>query len=311
MTLWKPHLRELLASQSGIVSLKQTREIGCPVSSRERLLTSGELETVLPGIYRSASWPMGRDQLKVAACLRNPLAALAFTTAGQEWGLRRMHDEKVHVLVPHGSSPELEGIVVHRCRKIDPCDLVERAGGIRITSIARTLFDVGAVVGGFKLESAVEQALDKKLVAFDEIAEAVQRLFHKRRPGSLEIRHVINSRNDWSQAVQSELELRVLRMMRKLGFPEPTIQHSICDLDGRIIRFDFAWPHLKVALEVDHSFWHSGSDESRKDKSRDRRSALLGWQTLRLTEDDVNANLESVLAEILVILRAELTKLGK
>lgn len=311
MTAWKPKLRELLATQSGVVSLQQTRELGCPPTSRERLVSSGQFEVVLPGVYRSTTWPMGRDQLKVAACLRNPLAALAFTTAGQEWGLRRMQDDRVHVLVPHGSSPELQGIVVHRCRKIDPVDLVERPGGIRITTVARTLFDVGAVVGGFKLESAVEQALDKKLVAFDDIAEAVQRLFHKRRPGSLEIRRVINSRVDWSQAVQSELELRVLRMMRRLEFPEPTIQHSVIDLDGRTIRFDFAWPHLKVALEVDHSFWHAGSDESRHDKSRDRRAALLGWKTLRLTEDDVNKNLENVLLEVVAILRAELAKLGK
>jgi len=100
-------------------------------------------------------------------------------------------------------------------------------------------------------------------------------------------------------------------MMRKLGFPEPTIQHSIRDKDGRTIRFDFAWPHVQIALEVDHSFWHSGSDESRQDKGRDRRAALLGWQTLRLTEDDVNTKLENVLAEILVILRFEVTKLGK
>ena len=311
MNFWKPKLRELLASQSGIVSLKQTRELGCPSTSRERLVTSGQLSVVLPGIYRSTTWPMGRDQLKVAACLRNPCAALAFTTAGQEWGLRRMQDERVHVLVPHGSSPVLEGIVVHRCRKIDPIDLVERPGGIRVTSVARTLFDVGAVVGTFKLESALEQALDKELVRFDELADSVQRLFHKRRPGSREIRKVINSRSDWSDSVQSELELRVLRMMKKLGFPEPEVQFVLRSADGSVIRFDFAWPDVKLALEIDHSFWHAGSAESRKDKGRDRRAALLGWHTLRLTEDDVNLSLEKVMAEVLLILRTERAKLGK
>jgi very-short-patch-repair endonuclease len=100
-------------------------------------------------------------------------------------------------------------------------------------------------------------------------------------------------------------------MMKKLGFPEPEVQFVLRSTDGSVIRFDFAWPDVKIALEIDHSFWHAGSAESRKDKGRDRRAALLGWHTLRLTEDDVNLSLEKVLAEVLLILRTERAKLGK
>jgi predicted transcriptional regulator of viral defense system len=311
MSSYRSGLSELFATQQGVVSRRQMREVGCGERTCERLLGRGEIYRVLPGVYRSATWPFGREQLKVAACLRNPLAALAFTTAGQEWGLRRMTDPRIHVLVPHGVSPELDRVIVHRCRRIDAVDLVERPGGVRVTSVARTLFDVGAVVGTARLRSAVENAIDKKLVTFDSIADAVQRLYHRRRPGSLQIRSVMNSRSDWSAAVQSELELRMLTVLRRAGLPTPEVQHVITFSDGSSARFDFAWPELLVALEVDHSFWHSGSLESSKDKGRDRKAAGLGWITLRVTDDDMRSDVHGAIREIAAVIDERRARMGK
>jgi very-short-patch-repair endonuclease len=311
MVAFREELNCLFASQNGVINLQQLLETGCSRKTKNRMLTRGELIRVMPEVYRSAAWPMGRDQLKVAACLRNPLAALAFTTAGQEWGLRRMTDPRIHVLVPHGVSPELDGVVVHRCRRIDDVDVVERPGGVRVTSVARTLFDVGAVVGAGRLRSAVEHAIDKEMVDFDDIADAVRRLYHRRRPGSCQIRLVMNARADWSSAVQSELELRVLEALRRAGIPSPEVQHVVRLTDGNSVRFDFAWPDLMLALEVDHSFWHSGSGESTKDKSRDRKLAGLGWLTLRVTDDDIKLDLATTIREIAVVMNERRSRLGR
>ena len=311
MVAFREELNCLFASQNGVINLQQLLETGCSRKTKNRMLTRGELIRVMPEVYRSAAWPMGRDQLKVAACLRNPLAALAFTTAGQEWGLRRMTDPRIHVLVPHGVSPELDGVVVHRCRRIDDVDVVERPGGVRVTSVARTLFDVGAVVGAGRLRSAVEHAIDKEMVDFDDIADAVRRLYHRRRPGSRQIRLVMNARADWSSAVQSELELRVLETLRRAGIPSPEVQHVVRLTDGSSVRFDFAWPDLMLALEVDHSFWHSGSGESTKDKSRDRKLAGLGWLTLRVTDDDIKLDLATTIREIAVVMNERRSRLGR
>jgi very-short-patch-repair endonuclease len=311
VTAFRKELNALFASQQGVVNLRQLLDTGCSRKTKNRMMERGDLIRVLPGVYRSASWPMGRDQLKVAACLRNPAAALAFTTAGQEWGLRRMTDPRLHVLVPHGVSPELDGVVVHRCRRIDEIDLVERPGGLRVTSVARTLFDVGAIIGVNRLRSAVENAFDKEMVTFDSIADAVQRLYHRRRPGSLQIRTVMNSRSDWSTAVQSELELRMLEALRRAGIPTPTLQHVVRLGDGGAVRFDFAWPDLLLALEVDHAFWHSGSSESTKDKGRDRKLAGLGWLTLRVTDDDMRSDLTATVREIGTAIEERRARMGK
>ena len=287
-----------------MISARQLIEKGCSERTIRRMASEGALQTVLPGVFRSPSWPMGREQLMVAGCLRNSAAALAFTTAGQIHGLRKMFDDRVHLLVPHGSSPDLPGLVVHRCRKIDPEDIVPLGNGMRVTSVARTLFDVGGVIGHRRVVSALENALDRKLVNMDAMSEVTLRLFHRRRPGSREIRSALLARSDWTSALQSDLEVRVLAAIRRAGLPMPVVQYELSFEDGHIVRFDFAWPHIRVALEVDHSFWHVGSEESRKDKQRDRKVATLSWQTLRITEDDVRVGLDGVMLDLAAIIRA-------
>jgi predicted transcriptional regulator of viral defense system len=302
--IWKADMNHLFSQQFGMISARQLIEKGCSERTIRRMASEGALQTVLPGVFRSPSWPMGREQLMVAGCLRNSAAALAFTTAGQIHGLRKMFDDRVHLLVPHGSSPDLPGLVVHRCRKIDPEDIVPLGNGMRVTSVARTLFDVGGVIGHRRVVSALENALDRKLVNMDAMSEVTLRLFHRRRPGSLEIRSALMARSDWTSALQSDLEVRVLAAIRRAGLPMPVVQYELLFEDGHIVRFDFAWPHVRVALEVDHSFWHVGSEESRKDKQRDRKVATLSWQTLRITEDDVRVGLDGVMLDLAAVIRA-------
>ena len=302
--IWKADMNHLFSQQFGMISARQLIEKGCSERTIRRMASEGALQTVLPGVFRSPSWPMGREQLMVAGCLRNSAAALAFTTAGQIHGLRKMFDDRVHLLVPHGSSPDLPGLVVHRCRKIDPEDIVPVGNGMRVTSVARTLFDVGGVIGHRRVVSALENALDRKLVNMDTMSEVTLRLFHRRRPGSREIRSALLARSDWTSALQSDLEVRVLAAIRRAGLPMPVVQYELSFEDGHIVRFDFAWPHIRVALEVDHSFWHVGSEESRKDKQRDRKVATLSWQTLRITEDDVRVGLDGVMLDLAAIIRA-------
>lgn len=297
-------MNHLFSQQFGMISARQLIEKGCSERTIRRMASEGALQTVLPGVFRSPSWPMGREQLMVAGCLRNSAAALAFTTAGQIHGLRKMFDDRVHLLVPHGSSPDLPGLVVHRCRKIDPEDIVPLGNGMRVTSVARTLFDVGGVIGHRRVVSALENALDRKLVNMDAMSEVTLRLFHRRRPGSREIRSALLARSDWTSALQSDLEVRVLAAIRRAGLPIPVVQYELSFEDGHIVRFDFAWPHIRVALEVDHSFWHVGSEESRNDKQRDRKVATLSWQTLRITEDDVRVGLDGVMLDLAAIIRA-------
>jgi hypothetical protein len=299
---WKPAVDGFLSTHLGVVSATRLLQLGCSSRTLANMVADGEMIAMLPGVFRSAQWPCNREQLIAAVCARNLAALIGFTTAGQLWWLRRMTDPMIHVLIPHGHSPELEGVVVHRCRRIDPVDVVLRPDGIRLTSPPRTLFDCADMIGHDATASALEQLLNEQRLTFGTVTDTVTRLYHPRRPGSKTVLAVIRSRPAWRAALQSDLEVRVLKEMARQGLPVPMTQLPMHLPNGRDIAIDFAWPAMKLAVEVDHPTWHAGAVDSHADKGRDRKLATIGWTSARITDIDVNTGLREAVDDIREIL---------
>ena len=303
-TPWRRAMDAWFSSHLGIIARSKLVELGCSDRNVGRMVDRRELVVMLPGVYRSAQWPLGREQIMAAACARNPAALIGFTTAGQQWGLRKMTDGQIHALIYHGRSPEIEGIVVHRCRRIDPVDIVELSNGIRLTSPPRTLFDSADMIGESATASVLEQLLNDQRCTLGTITDTVTRLYHPRRPGSTTMLAVIRSRPAWRSAMQSGLETLVLEEIAGQRLPMPIPQFRMGLPDGVGIAIDFAWPSHSVALEVDHPAWHAGALESHRDKHRDRKLVSIGWSALRLTDIDVATGLAEAIADVGAVIRA-------
>lgn len=301
--VWLAKLHSWLQGHGGIVSVALLESFGCSRRDAYRLTESGDFEIVMPGILHSTHWPMGEHQLMMAACLRNPHVVVAWLTAARQWKFRGLPAwDEVVVVAPHASSPILPGVVVHRCRRLDHVDIVRRQDGIRLTSPTRTMFDCSDLLGGRKTASILEQLINENKGTFVTHASTVARLAGSSRPGTRTMLAVINSRPAWRAALQSELELLVLHEIQRQGLPTPEVQLALTLPDGRRIRLDFAWPNAKLALEVDHPFWHAGAEESAKDKRRDLIMATIGWQTVRVTDLDVTGGLAAAIRAVAVTL---------
>jgi very-short-patch-repair endonuclease len=294
---WRRSMDAWFSSHLGIISLAKLVECGCGDRNIAQMVERQELITMLPGVFRSAQWPCNREQILAAVCARNLAAMIGFTTAGQLWAQRRMSDPNIHVLVPHGCSPEMEGVVIHRCRRIDPVDVVQRPDGIRLSSPPRTIFDSADMIGFEATTSVLEQLLNEQKVTFGTISDTVHRLYHPQRPGSKTMLAVIRSRPAWRAALQSDLEVKVLEEMSRQNLPMPLTQFPM-RLPDRDIVIDFAWPALMLAVEVDHPAWHDGELDSHADKGRDRKLTTMGWTSARITAIDVNGGLREAVADI-------------
>ena len=90
----------------------------------------------------------------------------------------------------------------------------------------------------------------------------------------------------------------VLSEIRREGLPEPALQFTVEPSPGWKIRFDFAWPDKRAALEVDHPFWHDGIEASGRDKHRDLHAGTAGWHTMRVTDLDVHGGLASSISAV-------------
>lgn len=309
---WQLRMDRWLAGHHGVIATSTLVRLGAPRGTIGHAVERGLLVSIMPGVLRSAHWPAGRFQTMVAACARNNAATIAFVSAAQLWGMRRLPaDEAVHVLVPHGSSPDLSTAVVHRCRRIDQVDVVRsRPDGIRLTSPPRTLFDCADVLGVDAASSVLEQLIDTGRGSFDTQVDTWIRLARPRRPGSSTMAVVVRSRPAWRTALQSDLEARVLAEITRQHLPLPQPQYRFALATGRRVRLDFAWPEQRVALEVDHAFWHAGAVESHIDKHRDRKMAACGWVVSRLTDFDVTGSLSESIADVAAVLALASTRLS-
>ncbi len=75
------------------------------------------------------------------------------------------------------------------------------------------------------------------------------------------------------------------------GYPEPEAEYQFHPT--RKWRFDYAWPEIKLALEIDGGLWrkgggaHSHPSNIERDMAKSNAAALLGWRILRYAPEDL------------------------
>jgi len=302
MPAWRPALDTWFATHHGVISLGELNQIGVGLRTVRRMQLRGELVSVMPGVFRSSQFPETRDSRMRAACARNPAVLVALTAALKVWKFRRVTDGRLHVMAPHGCSPELPGIVLHRCRKISPVDIVERPDGIRLTSPPRSIFDSADLLGVSATRSIVEQAIHEGMCTLGTIVDTFTRLAHPSRPGTNTMAEVLASRPKWRKALHSNHELIVLEMIERAGLPRPDTQCPVVLPDSSTIHLDFGWPDWKVGIEVDDPAWHAGFEERHRDTRRDRKAAVVGWLVPRVTKLDIDGDLRDAVEDVRTIL---------
>ena len=302
MPTWHAAVDRWFGAHHGVASVPDLVRLGMSEATAYRLVRDGRLDRILPGVVRSLQFPETDMQVYAAACARNPAALVGFTSACRLWGYRKVVDLGQYILVPHGVSPELPGVVVRRCRRIDPVDIVERPDGIRLTSPPRTLFDSADMLGFSTARSVMEQVLHEQMCTLGTITDTVARLAHPNRPGTRTMTAVIASRPAWRTALHSDLEMRVLDEIERQRLPTPITQCPVFLPNGITIHLDFGWPQWRVGIEVDHPAWHAGVEDHHRDTTRDRKAGTIGWLVPRLSQIAVETGLGEAIADVAIIL---------
>ena len=87
------------------------------------------------------------------------------------------------------------------------------------------------------------------------------------------------------QAKNGHLEAQLLRDIKAVGLPIPEIQYKWHP--ERLFRADYAYPDIKLLIEVDGGTWakmgHSRGSGIEKDRIKDAEALMLGFKTLRVT----------------------------
>ncbi|MDQ6727744.1 MAG: type IV toxin-antitoxin system AbiEi family antitoxin domain-containing protein, partial [Actinomycetota bacterium] len=227
------------AGQHAVVLRRQAMDLGMTSRQVQTRIGAGLIVPVHRGVYRMAGSVVSPEQDLRAACLAAGRGAVAsHRGAAWLWSLRGF-DNPAREITVRGGQPSLPGIVVHRSSSLGPVD-VSRTRCVPVTTPARTIFDLGAVVEVEAVECAMEDALLRRLVTFEVLSAAVRRLGGRGRPGSSVVRRLLAERDPAAAPTESVLEDDLLRVLRRAGLPEPVRQHRVGG-----VRLDFAYPTVR------------------------------------------------------------------
>jgi hypothetical protein len=280
---------QLIASiaepQHGIVARHQALATGLTEREIDHRVATGKLVRAFPGVYLVAGVPQSTRSELSAACLwsgghgsHRTAAAMLNLPGG------RLNPIEISTNRRLNSS----GLVVHLRAPLPECDL-SVVDGIAITAPHRTLIDLGAVAAEATVEMALDDALKKGLVTYAQLRWHLAMVGKRGVRGTAKLRRILNARAVNKGRRDSPLETLAGRLFGNSPLPWPVLQYQVWDGSAHLGRIDFAYPKLKLGIEVLGWGPHSGRLNWERDLRRRTYLQSHGWLILEFTWNDVTS----------------------
>jgi predicted transcriptional regulator of viral defense system len=162
------------AEQAGYFTSDQARSAGLSYRQLTYHTQRGRFERVALGLYRLVLFPPSSlEDLFAAVLLVGPMSVVSHDSALALYELSDVLPAAIHLTVPRNTSRRHQGVKLHRNRL--RADEITRYAGLPVTTPARTLADMAAVLDSEQALQAIAQALDRGLATKEAIAEAGRR----------------------------------------------------------------------------------------------------------------------------------------
>jgi hypothetical protein len=286
----------VLRRHFGIVTAAQCAEAGLPPGSVARLVASGHLERVFPGVYRC---PLTEDtwegRLLAASHAAGPQAVVGRWAAARLLGLTRSAGSTdIDLLVPRGVRPRSTGPTVRTSTRLRDTD-VTSVGRFRCTDVAWTLADLAASGVGPRIENVVARAIAEEHCTLGELERLAERFRDVTGVGW--IRALLPAGRQVVVGTRSRYEARFVQLVVADGLPRPLLNLRVTDVERSIRYLDAAWPDLLVSVEIDvHPIHHDAVGRSLDAR---RQNALVPeWSVLRFDDRDLDHHPERVVTTV-------------
>lgn len=218
---------------------------------------------------------------------------LSHTSAAILHGLPtgQLRQGRIHVTWPGSAGRGATSCVVnHRSVLSDP--EIVAVDGVRVTSVARTAYDIARGADVRLAVAVVDQVLRRG--AANELARCLE--VNAGKPGSGRAARVVDAGDRRSESVGESIS-RV--QFRQLGMPSAALQHAVLDATGRVVaRVDFFFADLGTVVEFDgkekyQKFLRQGetaADVVFREKLREDAIRSTGLDVVRMVWSDHGAD---------------------
>ena len=265
------------------------------------VLSIGQLRrdyvAVYPGVYAPHWAELSAVQRARAAWLwsrRNGILAGLSASAlhGSKWIEPEEPAELSHT---NGRAPLTLSVYNDRLRP----DEVTEIDGMRVTTAARTAFDLGRRLPETEAVQRIDALMNATGLKVAEIDEVAAR--RRRSHGIRALRYVLPLVDG---GAESPYETLTRLMLVRAGLPAPQTQVDVLDEYGQMVaRLDMAWPEYRVAVEYDGAQHWTDAGQRRRDIERLATLEALGWKVIRVSSDMLRTP-ASVVARVRWTLRA-------
>jgi very-short-patch-repair endonuclease len=173
-------------------------------------------------------------------------------------------------------------------------------GGIPVTSVPRTTFDLAATVDPDVVVAMLKEAEHLNLWDRLSLPALLERYPGKR--GSRKVRAALERlKEEPSGRKRSRLEERFAPFLRRHHLPLPRFNDWIL-LAPKRYQVDCHWPGIGRIVELDGWEGHRTRSAFRDDRERDRRLTAAGYTVTRLTWNQLEDESEQIAADLRALL---------
>jgi len=272
---------ELAASQHGCFTRKQAAENRIGRRRLDTAVRNGLFIPELPRVLRFAGSPRTWHS-RLSAAVLSVDGVASHRSAARLQGSDGFETAPIEITVARGRMPSLQSVIVHRWSDPKPELDHVMVAGIRCTTVAATLAQLGAVTTDRVVERALDEAL-RRGAPLRWIQETIERLHRPGPSGTGTLMRLLADERRSGQLPDSWFERLVQRILLDAQIPAPTLQHEVSVSSGTRYRIDMAWPDLAVGLECHSRRYHFGPLKEAADHRRDLELAAAGWEILYMT----------------------------
>jgi hypothetical protein len=271
--------------QGGVVSRGQLRALGLSDAAITRLVQSGWLYRIHPGVFAVGHPAIGiLGRLHAALLYAGDDSALSHQTAGWCHEVIAVEPRTIHVSEP-GERRSRPGVRIHHPRRV----AFESVDGLRVTPLARTLLDLASVLDFHDLRRAIAEAGHRGML--DPVAVCAQ--LGRGRRGSPALRLAMATHLPELARAFSVLEERFLAVVAEAGLQLPEVNARI---DAMTV--DCLWRDARLVVELDGHETHDRTAAIETDRRREMRLRQAGFRVIRYTWQQVTQTPELIVAEL-------------